>query len=93
MHHSKRRFTADITRRRFLAVTGASLAGSSLALMGPERSERCCPIRRPQAGCGLPARKDTVAEVMTAFERPGFESVAVIGNMIPRDRNSVSVDA
>jgi formate dehydrogenase major subunit len=36
---------ADITRRRFLAVTGASLAGSSLALMGFSPSAALAEVR------------------------------------------------
>jgi formate dehydrogenase major subunit len=36
---------ADITRRRFLAVTGASLAGSSLALMGFSPSVALAEVR------------------------------------------------
>jgi formate dehydrogenase major subunit len=36
---------ADITRRRFLAVTGASLAGSSLALMGFSPSVAIAEVR------------------------------------------------
>lgn len=36
---------ADITRRQFLAVTGASLAGSSLALMGFSPSKALAEVR------------------------------------------------
>ena len=35
----------DITRRRFLAVTGASLAGSSLALLGFSPSAALAEVR------------------------------------------------